>query len=133
MEVTLRLDFQQAIINYVKVFEVSQQQQMNISLHVFTANIADILKHQKKKKKMKLNGQNCPNWAPVKCRAPRNDIQINSAENEEKKITNGLEVEGKQFTLYAEDHNKIINLVAIETGEKHKRGMNLISSEAHVK
>lgn len=70
---------------------------------------------------MKLNGQYCPNREPVKCRAPRNDIQINSTENEEEKITNGLKVEGKQFTLYAEDHNKIINLVAIETGKKKKR------------
>jgi hypothetical protein len=30
-------------------------------------------------------------------------------------------VEGKQFTLYAEDHNKIINLVAIENGESAMR------------
>jgi hypothetical protein len=29
-------------------------------------------------------------------------------------------VEGKQFTLYAEDHNKIINLVAIENGKDEK-------------
>lgn len=35
----------------------------------------------------------------------------------ERKITNGFKVEGKQFTFYAEDHNKIINLVAIENGE----------------
>jgi hypothetical protein len=58
-------------------------------------------------------------------------------------------VEGKQFTLYAEDHNKIINLVAIENGEsamredqkivasqkkrENENEMNLISSEAHVK
>lgn len=59
------------------------------------------MKHQKTgKEENGIEWAILPEWEPVKCRTPENDIQINSMK--EKKITNGFKVEGKRFAFMLE-------------------------------
>lgn len=51
--------------------------------------------------------------------APKHDIQINSMQRA-KQIINGFKVDGKRFTFHAEDHNKIINLVTIQSRARNE-------------
>lgn len=65
------------------------------------------------KKKMDLNGRSCPNWSQQSAARPTMTLKL-IRRKAKKMITNGFEVEGKRFTFNAEDHNKFINLVAID-------------------
>lgn len=51
--------------------------------------------------------------------APKHDIQINSIQRA-KQIINGFKVDGKRFTFHAEDHNKIINLVTVQSRSRNE-------------
>lgn len=66
------------------------------------------------------NGRFGPNRSQQSAARPAMTFEL-IRRKAKKMITNGFKVEGKRFTFNAEDHNKIINLVAIDAGIGVKR------------